>query len=182
MVCYSNVISSCVSSPIKRLSTFSIFVNFNVESISCGQWNVLIFWNVVDRILANKFKWSIRVIWLEHSHDTFWEGDAELVFFWVQELYFVSCLDIIFWVSTSIYSNLMIFSYWNVVNFWDELNLLLWGFVKRDGLAQCVHVIISKGFLAEWWCTTNTFFISHISHCISDIRIISRDSINITSN
>lgn len=182
MVCYSDVISSCVSSSIKRLSIFSMFVNFYVKSISCGQWNILIFWNVVDRILANKFKWSIRVIWLEYSYDTFWEGNAELILFWVQKLYFISCFDVIFWVSSSVNCDLMILSYWDVINFRDKLNLLLWGFVKRDGLAQCVHVIISESFLAKWWCTSNIFLISHIRHRISHIRLIRRYCIHITGN
>lgn len=43
----------------------------------------------------------------------------------------------------------MVLSNWDVVNFWDEFDLLLGGLVKCDSLAQCVHVVISKGLFIE---------------------------------
>jgi hypothetical protein len=80
---------------------------------------------MIDAVLSDELQTSVCLVPLENSHCSLWQWNSQIQILGILELDLVLSFQVVYRVSSNIYIDQMVLSDWNIVNFWNELDLLL---------------------------------------------------------
>ena len=141
-ICSVSILSTVVDDIRNTNSIFGIFVSRNVEGVSSGEFDSLVFRCMVDGVFSDKLDGSIIRILLEYSNCSFGKGNSEIVDFGISDFYIVAGFFISLTVTTCTEYDLMEFSDFDSICFWDKLYLFLRVFINSYWNAKSIHMKI----------------------------------------
>lgn len=130
MVSYGEILSGLISAIVWEFYSLACYeLGNNIKSVSNAQSDVLVLWCMVDGVFSDEFKRVVAVIFFEDPDCALGEWNTKALCLGVVELNFASNLETILAVTTWTDWNLIIFSDFYSVDFWNKFHLLLRGLV-----------------------------------------------------